>query len=307
MRTLVVGAGAIGGYFGGRMLAKGRDVTFLVRPKRAEELAKSGLVIKSPDGDLTVPNPPTVLASNLHERYDLILLSCKAYDLDEAIASFAPAVGPNTAILPMLNGMRHIDVLDARFGADCVLGGQCIISTTLNTEREIVHMPLGNELTFGARSEALSERAKAFQAVLSDCNFTVHLSTTILQDMWNKWVGIASLASNTTLMRATVGQINQTPRGREIALAIFDEVATIAAENGYTLATPAKQRVTMMLTAESSHLTASMFRDMQASAPVEADQIIGDLIARRRRAPDGIALLDVVYANLKAYELRRAS
>ena len=118
MRILVVGAGAIGGYFGGRLLQSGADVTFLVRPKRASELAAAGLVIKSPLGDVTLKSPPTVQADKLSEKFDVVLLSCKAFDLDDAIKSFAPAVGPNTAIIPLLNGMLHLGVLDKRFGPE---------------------------------------------------------------------------------------------------------------------------------------------------------------------------------------------
>jgi len=115
MRILVVGAGAIGGYFGGRLLEAKQDVTFLVRPRRAAELAESGLNIRSRFGDATIPSPPTVLAENLRETFDLVLLSVKAFDLESAIESFAPAIGPNTGILPLLNGMRHLDILDNRF------------------------------------------------------------------------------------------------------------------------------------------------------------------------------------------------
>src|SRR5688572_19463643 len=132
MRFLVVGAGATGGYFGGRLLEVGRDVTFLVRPARAERLAAAGLVITSPAGDVAVLPPPTVLAANLRTPFDVVILACKAYDLEGAIASFAPAVGPNTAVVPLLNGMRHLDALDARFGADRVLGGSCFISAKLD-------------------------------------------------------------------------------------------------------------------------------------------------------------------------------
>src|ERR1700690_561652 len=116
MRILVVGAGAIGGYFGGRMLQAGRDVTFLVRPRRAAELASLGLVIKSPNGDVTLKNPPTVEADRLTDKFDVVLLSCKAFDLDNAIRSFAPAVGPQTAIIPLLNGMLHLALLAKKFG-----------------------------------------------------------------------------------------------------------------------------------------------------------------------------------------------
>src|ERR1700755_3221187 len=140
MRVLVVGAGAIGGYFGGRLLQAGRDVTFLVRPRRASELARDGLVIKSPLGDATLPDPPAVTADKLAQKFDAVLLSCKAFDLDDAIASFAPAVGPQTAIMPLLNGMRHLDVLDGKFGPDRVLGGQCGIAVVLDQSRHVVQL-----------------------------------------------------------------------------------------------------------------------------------------------------------------------
>src|ERR1700716_552080 len=137
MRILVVGAGAIGGYFGGRMLQAGADVTFLVRPQRAAQLAAARPVIKSPLGDVTLKNPPDVQADKLAEQFDVVLLSCKAFDLEEAIKSFAPAVRRNTAILPLLNGMRHLELLDTRFGRERVLGGLCAIAVTLNEKREV--------------------------------------------------------------------------------------------------------------------------------------------------------------------------
>src|ERR1700754_3294181 len=140
MRILVVGAGAIGGYFGGKLLHAGKDVTFLVRPRRAQELATAGLVIKSPHGDLTLKNPPTVQADSIKDKFDVVLLSCKAFDLDDAITSFAPAVGPQTAVIPMLNGMLHLDTLDKKFGRDRILGGLCAIAVTLNDKREVVHL-----------------------------------------------------------------------------------------------------------------------------------------------------------------------
>src|SRR5216684_8779583 len=158
MRVLIVGAGAIGGYFGGRMLQAGRDITFLVRPRRASELASAGLVIKSPNGDVTLKNPPTVQADALHEKFDVVLLSCKAFDLDDAIKSFAPAVGDNTAIIPLLNGMKHLDVLDSKFGRERVLGGLCAIAATLNDKREVVQLNPLQSLNFGERDGRLSDR-----------------------------------------------------------------------------------------------------------------------------------------------------
>src|SRR5260370_9661790 len=168
MRILVVGAGAIGGYFGGRLLQAGRDVTFLVRPKRAAELARDGLVIKSPNGDVTLKNPPTVQADKLNEKFDVVLLSCKAFDLDDAIKSFAPAVGPQTAIIPLLNGMRHLDVLDEKFGKDRVLCGLCGLAVTLDEHRHVVQLtPAFQSLTFCERDRTLSKRGRASDETLA--------------------------------------------------------------------------------------------------------------------------------------------
>src|SRR5258705_9571332 len=156
MRILVVAAGGIGGYFGGRLLEAGRDVTFLVRPARAANLAQAGLSIRSPLGDVHVPAPPTVAAERLAGAFDLVLLSCKAYDLDGAMESFAPGVGADTAIPPLLNGMRHLDLLEARFGARSVLGGQCLISTVLDADGRVLHLNDTHLLSFGERDGSRS-------------------------------------------------------------------------------------------------------------------------------------------------------
>src|SRR6476646_7276438 len=185
MRVLVVGAGAIGGYFGGRLLQAGRDVTFLVRPKRASELASAGLVIKSPNGDVTLKNPPTVQADKLAEKFDVVLLSCKAFDLEDAIKSFAPAVGPKTSIIPMLNGMQHLKILDDKFGAERVLGGLCAIAVTLNEAREVVQLQPMQSLAFGERDGTMSDRVRAIAEDFSTVNGAVP-SQNVIQDMWEK-------------------------------------------------------------------------------------------------------------------------
>jgi 2-dehydropantoate 2-reductase len=306
MRILVVGAGAIGGYFGGRMLQAGRDVTFLVRPKRASELASAGLVIKSPNGDVTLSAPPTVQADRLDETFDLVLLSCKAFDLEDAIQSFAPAVGPKTAILPLLNGMRHLDVLDRKFGADAVLGGLCAIAATLNEHREIVQLAPMQSLGFGERDGKLSDRVRAIEEAMASGKFGAAASTQVIQDMWEKWVFLASLAASTSTMRAAVGPIVAAPGGKDFILGILDECSAIASHAGHRPAGPFFERARGMLTAEGSQLTASMFRDIKANARVEADHVIGDLIARADAAKLSVPKLRIAYTHLKAYENQRA-
>jgi len=307
MRVLVVGAGAIGGYFGGRLLQAGADVTFLVRPRRAQELATTGLVIKSPGGDVTLNNPPTVQADTLQQIFDVVLLSCKAFDLDDAIRSFAPAVGPQTSIIPMLNGMRHLDILDGQFGREHVLGGLCSIAATLNEAREVVQLAPMQSLTFGERDGNLSERVRAIDAVFRGGHFGAVASEHILHDMWEKWVFLASLAASTSLMRSSLGNILAAPGGKDFVLGVLDECKAIATAEGYPPRAPFVDRSLAMLTTEGSPLSASMFRDIKAGLPVEADHVIGDLIARADAAKVPVPRLRVAYTHLKAYENQRAS
>jgi 2-dehydropantoate 2-reductase len=302
MRILVVGAGAIGGYFGGRLKEAGRDVTFLVRERRAAQLAKTGLVIRSPFGDVDLPSPPTVAAETLRDHYDLVLLSCKAYDLASAIDSFAPAVGPNSAILPMLNGMAHMDMLAARFGGGAVLGGQCVISTTLDGEGRILHLNDTHGLSFGECDGAISARAGAIATTLSGARFESRLSDTILQEMWEKWVLISTMAGITCLMRAPVGDIVAAD-AVDLALGLLSECAAIAAAQGFAPREPTMARNRSMLAMPGSAFAASMLRDIERGAPIEADHIVGDLL--RRGGSEARALLRIAYAHLKAYEARR--
>jgi 2-dehydropantoate 2-reductase len=305
MRILVVGAGAIGGYFGGRMLQAGRDVTFLVRPKRAAELAEAGLVIKSPNGDITLKNPPTVQADKLTEKFDVVLLSCKAFDLDDAIKSFAPAVGAQTAIIPLLNGVLHLDVLDGKFGRERVLGGLCAIAVTLNDKREVVQLQPMQSLNFGERDGKLSDRVRAISEAMASGKFGSVASENIVQEMWEKWVFLASLAASTCLMRAAVGHILAAPGGKDFILGMLDECSAVAAAEGHAPSGPFFERVRGMLTTEGSQMTASMFRDIKAGAPVEADHVIGDLIARGDAAKVPVPRLRTAYTHLKAYEKQR--
>jgi len=303
MRILVVGAGAIGGYFGGRMLAAGGDVTFLVRPKRAAELADAGLVIKSPTGDVTLKNPPALQADKLAEKFDVVLLSCKAFDLDDAIKSFAPAVGPQTSIVPLLNGMRHLDVLDGKFGRERVLGGLCAIAVTLNEHREVVHLQPMQSLNFGERDGKMSERVRAIAEVFAAGKFGSVASEHIIQEMWEKWVFLASVAASNCLMRAPVGTILASPGGKDFLLGMLDECSAIAAAEGHAPRAPFLERTRGMFTMEGSPMTASMFRDIKVGAAVEADHVIGDLIARADAA--AVPKLRTAYTHLKAYEKQR--
>ena len=213
MRILIVGAGAVGGYFGGRLAQVGRDVTFLVRPVRAKQLSRDGLRIVSPHGD-AVLSPKIVSAEEIDTPYDLVFLSVKAYALEAAMNDFAAAVGPETMILPVLNGMRHIDLLAKRFGEHAVIGGVCLVAAETDDQGRIVQLADVQQLVYGERNGDSTPRLKTLDATLQGAGFDARLSTDIIQEMWEKWIQLDTLGATTSLIRGTIGEIVAAPVGR---------------------------------------------------------------------------------------------
>jgi len=305
LRILVVGAGGVGGYFGGRLLEAGQDVTFLVRKQRASEMARTGLKVSSCFGDLTFQKPPILIADELAEPFDLILLACKAYDLADAIASFAGGVGPSTAILPLLNGILHLERLDARFGCSHVLGGACYISASRDADGKVIHKNDVHMIVFGDRGGASNPQIEAIATAFAGAKFDHRQTDMILHEMWEKWVFVAALAGITCLMRASIGDIARAGAS-DLAKTLFDECAKIATSQGFSPRAEFLDRTRRIFIAAESPLTASMLNDIEKNAPVEADHILGDLLRRSDNRRKGKLLLQVAYAHLKAYEARRA-
>jgi 2-dehydropantoate 2-reductase len=305
MRFLVVGAGATGGFFGARLAHAGRDVTFLVRSARAAQLRASGLAIVDPRGDVSTISPNVVTRDGLAGPYDVVLLGVKAYHLESAIDDFAPAIASETAILPMLNGMRHIDILSARFGAEHVFGGTCIVSTTLDDAGRIVQLNDMQELGYGELDGTDSERVRRIERALSGAGFTANVSKRIVSAMWQKWVTLASLGGINATMRGTIGDVAVAPGGQAFALAYVEEAAAVAAAAGHALPAAGLERIRTLLTTPGSPLTSSMYRDLLGNRPIEADAIVGDLVERARQLGVATPLVAAAYANLKIYERRR--
>src|ERR1700733_14599186 len=304
MRILVIGAGAVGGYFGGRLAEAGRDVTFLVRARQAEVIREHGLRIVSPHGNATL-HPTLIRADEIAGSYDLIILCVKAYSLQAAMNDFLPAVGPGTMILPLLNGMRHLELLARQFGEDSVIGGVCLIAAEVDKDGGIVQLTDVHRLVYGERTGGNSARMNALNQVMQGMAFEARTSDNILQEMWEKWVMLASLGAATCLMRGNIGEIEAVPGGAEIARAIFDECSAISTGSGYTPSVAFLARTQKLLTAHGSTLTSSMYRDLSKNAPVEVDQILGDLLERGRKFGLATPLLEAACVNLRIYEARR--
>jgi 2-dehydropantoate 2-reductase len=306
MRMLIVGAGSTGGYFGGRLAQAGRDVTFLVRPKRAEQLRADGLRIVSPHGDFTL-TPKLVTADKITEKYDAVLLTVKGFALDAALADLAPAVGPDTMILPVLNGMKHVDAIAARFGVNAVAGCVCKVATYVDDQNRIVQIASFQEIAYGEMNGEPSDRIARLDAFMRDAGFDAHLSRTIERDMWEKWTLLATVGGVTCLMRGNAGEIEAAPGGTEFALGFLAEVTAVVSAAGFPpnegFLTAAKAQITQ----KGSAFASSMYRDLQSGQPVEAEQILGDLLARGRRLNVTTPLLAAAFTHLSVYQNKVAA
>lgn len=306
MRILVVGAGSTGGYYGARLAQAGRDVTFLVRPGRAAQLQKNGLQVVTPDGEFTV-QPKLVTAGNITGPFDVVILTVKAYQLDAALDDMAPAIGPDTMILPVLNGMKHVDTLIARFGKAALVGGLCRIPAQLDDAGRVVQMGKFHDLAYGEMDGSNTPRIAALDAALKNAGFDAKLTPTIEREMWEKWVLLASLGGLCCLMRGTVGEVEAAPGGKEFALGLIDEVVTTVKTVGVAPAEAFVANTRETLTKAGSPHTSSMYRDLSKGAAVEADQIVGDLLARAQKAGLKTPLLSLAYTSLCVYRNRQAA
>lgn len=306
MKILVLGAGGIGGYFGGRLAQAGADVTFLVRPRRREQLARDGLVVESPLGDFRV-DPKTVLAGELRPGYDLVLFTCKAYDLDSAIEAIAPTMDGRCAIVPQLNGMAHLEILDRRFGRASVMGGLSQINVTLRPDGVVAHMDKLARIVFGERDRKPSPRSQALADAFASSPVDWKLSPDIEHEMWEKLVFLAALAATTCLFRGNVREIMSASGGPEAMDAVLEGNVRIATAEGHPPRRAAIDAGRARLTDREGTWSASMLRDLESGGAVEADHIVGWMLERARRHGIDVPVLSLAYTHLKTYEARRAA
>ncbi|WP_017436071.1 2-dehydropantoate 2-reductase [Saccharococcus caldoxylosilyticus] len=303
MRVLVVGAGAVGGYFGGRLLEKGVDVTFLVRERRKKQLQERGLVIHSVHGD-AVLSPKLLVTGEQAEPFDVVIFSNKAYHLPEAIRDAKPYVGEATMILPLLNGMAHMDMLWKEFGKDNVLGGLCFIEATLNENGEIVQTSASHDVRFGEWSGERTERVLALEQLFSGCKARFRLSEHIVIDMWNKYLFIATMSGVTTLFRAPIGPIRSGEYGQEIVGGLLREIAAVMQAHGAPLTEEMIDQQLAQLNKIEATMKSSMQRDMEKGQLIEADHLQGYLLSLAKQYEIETPLLKVVYHNLEIYKKR---
>lgn len=303
MKTLILGAGGIGGYFGARLIQAGADVTFLVREARQQQIERAGLQIETPGGAFSV-EPRTVTAATVQPDYDLIVLAPKAYDLDDALTSLAGA-DSRGALLPFLNGLDHLRVLDARYGRARVLGGVAHIAAALTPTGAVKQLSALHRLTVGARDPAHEALARAFIAQCGQAVFDSAYSEDIEQALWNKWVFLATLAGMTTVCQGSVGEIVATPEGEALTRQMFAECCAVARAQGHAVSAEEQGKALAMLTQPGSAFTASMLRDLQGGQRTEHEHILGDMVRRGLQAQVNIDLLRLAWTHLAVRAAQR--
>ncbi|SFI67590.1 ketopantoate reductase family protein [Thermoflavimicrobium dichotomicum] len=303
MRVLVVGAGGVGGYFGGRLVQKGVDVTFLVRPRRKQQLDQEGLIIHSVHGNASL-RVKTLQAGDKSDPFDLILLSVKAYHLDEALHSLHPYVSKNTTILPLLNGISHLDKLKQMFGEPFVLGGLCFIESTLNQNGHIEHYSPQHDLVYGELDGEYSDRIKKIEQLFAGANLNAYASRHIIKRMWHKYIFISAMSGITSLTRSSLGPILTSPYGKEVLERLLHEIIAIAKTQEPSIDPDIDLQIMKTVTEISPTFKSSMQRDLEKGLPIETDHLHGTLL---RLAPENLdaPLLKTVYSTLMIYEQSR--
>jgi 2-dehydropantoate 2-reductase len=307
MRFLILGAGGLGGYFGGMLARSGAEVAFLVRPRRAAQLAERNLVIKEPAGDLVIP-VRTVAAGEVDGRYDVVFLTCKAYDLDSAVEAITPAIGPGSAVLPVLNGVTHIHLLCERFGAEHVLGAMIIVRAELAPNGDIVRPPIGGiseDAAFGELTGERSARCEAIHKTLMSAGIPSRISDDILSEMWAKFCGFCCNAAVSTLTRAFAGEIAATPAGAGFVEATFDECARVTTAEGYPPPHSLRDLCVGLYSQPGLGYRPSIAADFEAGRPTEGEHTIGDLVRRADRRGLDVPILRAALCNLQIQEARR--
>lgn len=304
MRILMAGAGATGGYFGARLAQAGQDVTFLVRERRYQQLQNNGLVLQTPQGTETLL-PQLTQASTLTGHYDLIIVTVKSFALEQVMQDIAPAVGPDTLIMPILNGMRHIATLQQRFGEDKVIGGLCKINATLGEQGEVIQMTPLHQIVYGALDGNNDERLQRVDAALRDCQVDTLFSDNIMDELWEKWLLLSTLGAVCCLARGDTRQILSSRGGEALLQGIFTEILSVITAEGYQPRPAVTARIFELLNNPATPMTSSMYRDLTQGYDIEADQIIGDLLLRAKRNGLATPLLNAVDVNLQVYLQQR--
>lgn len=301
MKILIVGAGAIGGYFGGRLLEKGEDVTFLVREGRKKKIQQTGLKIQSTHGDLQL-QPKLITKTEQSPPFDVVLVSTKSYQLADAIKDIQPFAGEETMILPLLNGISHLEPLVESFGEKRVLGGLCFVETTLAEDGTIVQTSPVHQLVYGERTGEKTERIEKLEQAFTGTKAEFVKSDNINQEMWHKYLFITAMSGITSMMESPIGPIRDLETGQHTIHTLLKELAAIMEKMEAPIQPGIADTQLNRINGMAPGMKSSMQRDIEKLQPTEADHLQGYLLAKAQEMGVAVPVLELIYTKLKLYE-----
>ena len=300
MKVLILGVGGLGGFFGAHLQKTNCDVTFLVRENTKKLILEHGIKILSDFGNFKI-KPVLITKKELKVNYDVVIISCKAYDLDEAINDLKPSQ-KSAVIIPLLNGQAHINKLEKAFKKENIFGGVAHVSSNTNAPGEIRHVGKIKRLSFGPRYKGNEEIANDFYQLCRKADFQTILSENINQDIWEKWIFIATIAGATTLFQTSIDNINTKPNGKIFIQNLWNECINISKENGYELRTESKSLHEDLLLKSDYPFKASMLVDMEKKLMTEHEHIFFEFIKLGKKKKLNTSLLETCYLNMSIYE-----
>jgi 2-dehydropantoate 2-reductase len=274
VKIVVFGAGAVGGYFGGRLAGAGENVVFLARGKQLEALRRDGLVVMSPKGDLHLPK---VFATDRPEDIgvaDVVLFAVKLYDVPAAAAALAPMIGPATVVITVQNGVEVVDTLSRQIGREHVAGGAAYIMAAVEAPGRIRHTA-ADSLVFGELDGSRSPRLQAFEAAGRRAAFRATLSETIELDLWTKFVRLGTWSGMTTVTRSTIGTIRDDPALMAMMSAALAEAIAVARARGVPLPPSLPEETLTMMRSFPHTAKSSMLEDLEHGRRLELPWLSG--------------------------------
>lgn len=304
MKIMIMGSGGVGAYFGGLLAKHGNDVTFIARGAHLEALRTKGLQVKSVHGDFSIvpaqatDNPAEVGAA------DLILFCVKTYSTEEAAQAMRPAIGPQTAVISLQNGVDAAERIGKVVGAEHVLGGVAQLSSAIEAPGVVSQVSQFRRIIFGEFDGSISERARTIESVLNEAEIAAEISTDIQKALWTKLVFICAAASLGSLTRLTMGEWRAVPETRDLAVRLMKEVEAVGRAHGVNLDADVVEKSLAFIDAGAPQIKPSMQVDVEAGRQTELEALVGVVGRKGREKGVPTPVADAVYAALLPVHLK---
>ncbi|UOQ85215.1 ketopantoate reductase family protein [Gracilibacillus salinarum] len=300
MNIAIIGAGALGSYFGVRWLRAGANVQFIVREKRAKQLHKHGLTLHSVKGDDQIQSPSAIIHAEEAVKPDVIVIAVKGYHLDAVLDTIKTLAGPDTFLLPILNGVAHYQTLADHFGEEKILGGLANIIATLDESGHVEHTSEIHEIRFGALHHGQEQICEQLEEISKKANMQAAYSEKMLTDIWYKYMFITAFSGITTASELEIGPLLKHQATKDVLNMLFQEMRQIAIAEKVDLTDRRIEKAWATIQQLPVKATSSMHQDYRKGLPLELEHLHGAAIAIAKKHQLDVPALHTIYGIIKA-------